>query len=148
MATSNANVLFGQNVEMRITRDSGIEQSLTDCHEFSVTDDLILKENGYLGEASNRTISIYNKTHGSLQFHIEALDAFRLKRDLIARAQRKIAYFKVNIICTMVTPDSSDEVTFVFPDIQITQPKVDVPKRDELVNFSAEWSCDAPQLVG
>jgi hypothetical protein len=138
--------LFGEDVELRFLRAAGVEQSLTDCHEFSVTDELVVKEFGYLGEANDRHTTIYKSTKGTAKFHVESGDAFRLKQDLIDRGRRKLTYFKVNALSTFVFPNG-DVVRIAFLDLQISNIKTEMAKRDDFIEFSFDWVVDAPKTL-
>lgn len=134
--------LLGQDTEVRVIRAGGVEESLTDVITFTATDDVTTIAQGYLGETTQRQISIFNGTKGSISLHIEAAAAMKFKQDVIDRARRKGTYTKINILSTMVYP-AGETYRILFGDLQISNLKVDIA-RESLTTLSFDWVCESP----
>jgi len=141
-----ADRILGQDTEIRIIMNGGVEESLTDVMSFSTTDKLEIKEQGYLGETTNRHSQVYSGTSGDISFHLEKGAAFKFKQNLIDRARRKVGYFKVNVLSTFIFP-GGDTFRILFPDIQVGSPKVEDSKREDFVAMSFSWACDSPKSL-
>jgi len=89
----------GQEVEVLIVVDG------TDVQSFEVAAKLEIKEEGYLGEATNRYDEIFNGVRGRMELHIENDDVFDLWASIIDRAKRRTPGTQINVKATLNFPN-------------------------------------------
>lgn len=137
----------GQAVEVQVLRSTGIEDSLGDVVSFDTEDKLEIKEQGYLGETTNRHDDVYNGTTGSMTMHMQKAKAMQFRMDLIERARRRTPWFKVNLKASF-NYDNGDVFRVSFPDVKFGTPKVSAGARADYVTLTFNWACDAPRKLG
>ncbi len=93
---------------------------------FEVAAKLEIKEEGYLGEKTNRYDEIFNGVRGRLELHFENQDVFSLMTSIIDRAKRRTPGVQINVKATLNFPNgerprilisnaSFGELPFNFP---------------------------------
>ena len=95
----------GQEVEVLLIVDGTVQDTITDVRSFEVAAKLETKEEGYLGEKTNRYDEIYNGVRGRLELHVENKDVFTLLQSIIDRAKRRTPGTQINIKATLNFPN-------------------------------------------
>ena len=96
--------LKGQEVEVLLVVDGKVQETTTDVRSFEVAAKTELKEEGYLGEKTNRYDDIFNGVRGSIEFHYENKDVFNVMKAIIDRSKRRTPGSQVNIKATLNFP--------------------------------------------
>lgn len=95
----------GQEVEVLLLLDGEVQDTITDVRSFEVAPKLETKEEGYLGEKTNRYDEIFNGVRGRLELHFENDDVFDLIFAIIDRATRRTPGIQINIKATLSFPN-------------------------------------------
>lgn len=95
----------GQEVEVLLIVDGTVQETITDVRSFEVALKLEIKEEGYLGEKTNRYDEIFNGVRGRLELHIENDDIFDLMRSIVDRAKRRSPGTQINVKATLNFPN-------------------------------------------
>jgi len=95
----------GQEVEVMLIVDGEVADTVTDVRSFEVAAKLELKEEGYLGEKTNRYDEIFNGVRGRMELHFENQDVFDVMQSIIDRAKRREPGTKINIKSTLNFPN-------------------------------------------
>ncbi len=95
----------GQEVEVLLIVDGVVQDTITDVRSFEVAAKLEVKEEGYLGEKTNRYDEIFNGMRGRLELHFENRDVFDLLTSIIDRAKRRTPGTQINIKATLNFPN-------------------------------------------
>src|SRR5262245_45375144 len=91
----------GQEPTVIITRDGTVEAEITDIVSFEVADKLEIKEQGFLGETTNRHDYIFNGCKGNLEMQLHSQDWFLLKKAIKDKARRITPDVEINITSTL-----------------------------------------------
>ena len=84
--------------------DGEVASTTTDVRSFEFAYKLETKEEGYLGEKTNRYDEIFNGMRGRLEFHVENADFFDIIKSIVDRAKRRTPGTQVNIKATLNFP--------------------------------------------
>lgn len=95
----------GQEVEVLLIVDGTVQDTITDVRSFEVAAKLETKEEGYLGEKTNRYDEIFNGVRGRMELHFENKDVFTLLQSIIDRAKRRTPGTQINIKATLNFPN-------------------------------------------
>src|SRR4051812_22585885 len=95
----------GQETVINIVNNGVLETSLTSVMAFNDEDLLELKQQGYLGETSNRGDEIYNGTKFDLEMHLQSQDWLTFKQAIKARARRQKPDLVFNVTVTYFFPN-------------------------------------------
>lgn len=95
----------GQEVEVLLLVDGKVQDTITDVRSFEVAAKLEIKEEGYLGEKTNRYDEIFNGVRGRVEFHFENADVFKLLKSIIDRAKRRTPGTQINVKATLNFPN-------------------------------------------
>jgi len=95
----------GQEVEVILIVDGTAQNTITDVKSFEVAPKLEMKEEGYLGEKTNRYDEIFNGVRGRMELHFENADIFDVMLSVIDRAKRRTPGTKINIKATLNFPN-------------------------------------------
>lgn len=85
--------------------DGVVQETITDVRSFEVAAKLEIKEEGYLGEATNRYDEIFNGVRGRMELHLDNKDIFDFLTSVIDRAKRREAGTQVNVKATLNFPN-------------------------------------------
>lgn len=95
----------GQEVEVILIVDGVMQDTITDVRSFEVAAKLELKEEGYLGEKTNRYDEIFNGVRGRMELHFENQDVFDLVQSIADRAKRRTPGTQINVKATLNFPN-------------------------------------------
>jgi hypothetical protein len=95
----------GQEVEVSLIVDGTVADTTTDIRSFEFAYKLESKEEGYLGEKTNRYDEIFNGMRGRIEFHYENQDVFDIIKSIVDRAKRRTPGTQINIKATLNFPN-------------------------------------------
>jgi hypothetical protein len=95
----------GQEVEVMLIVDGVMKDTTTAVRNFEVAPKLEIKEEGYLGEKSNRFDEIFNGVRGRFELHVENKDFLDIMMAVIDRAKRRTPGTQINIKATLNFPN-------------------------------------------
>jgi len=127
----------GQEIVINIINAGVLEDTLTSVIDFNDEDMLEIKQQGYLGETSNRGDEIYNGTKFDMSLHLQSQDWFRFKASILARARRKQPDLVFNVTVTYFFPNG-DNPTVTYPDVNWGPIPKNIPSRGDYVKVKME----------
>lgn len=95
----------GLDSEIQVVVDGVVQASLTEITNFEVQEGFELKEEGYIGEKSNRYDEVYKGVTASLELHHHDPGWWTLVQAVKARAQRRTPGTQINIKATLNYPN-------------------------------------------
>jgi hypothetical protein len=130
----------GQEVQVLFVRASVLEDTLTDTKDFEFEPKFELKEQGYLGEKTNRYDEIFNgaKFTGTLHLHTQAF--FTFQQAIVQRATRQTPDVVFNISSVMNFPNG-DTPTVMLPDVKWGEQPVKVGSRGDYLEVRVTGAC-------
>lgn len=131
----------GQEVSIVITNDGELEAELTDVKNCEFVPQFEIKEQGYLGEKTNRTDDIFNGVKGSLELHIHSGDVFDFIQAVKDRAQRNTPDRVFNIAGIFVFPNGEIR-TLTIPDAKFGPTPISQSDRGDYVAVKFEFAAD------
>jgi hypothetical protein len=129
----------GQEVEVLLIVDGEAQDTITDVRSFEVALKTELKEEGYLGEKTNRYDEIYNGVRGRLELHIENEDVFDLFKSITDRAKRRSPGSQINIKATLNFPNG-DRPRVLIPDAFFGELPLNFGSRGDYGSVSLDFS--------
>jgi len=136
----------GQETEVLILVDGSIVETVTDVRSFEVAAKLELKEEGYLGEATNRYDEIFNGVRGRMELHIENDDIFDLWSSIIDRAKRRQPGTQINIKSTLNFPNG-DRPRILISDAFFGESPLNFASRGDYGTVGLEFSASDLQVI-
>ena len=94
----------GQEVEVALVINNRAVTTVTAVRSFSFTFKQEIKEEGYLGETTNRYDSIFNGIEGELEFHQSEPDVFTTIQAIVDKARRRTPGVQINVKATLNFP--------------------------------------------
>lgn len=132
--------LRGQEAEIRIMRDGVMEASITMFTNMDDTAKFEKKEDGFLGETTNRYDFIFNGYDGKVEFQVHDTDWIKLQNAIKAKAMRKNVNTVINIVRTDYYANGQTAV-ITYMDLSFGPMPTTIPSRGDFVKVSMDFSC-------
>jgi len=129
----------GQEVEVLLVVDGDVQDTVTDVRSFEVAAKLELKEEGYLGEKTNRYDEIFNGVRGRVELHFENSDVFSTIQSIIDRAKRRTPGTQINIKATLNFPNG-DRPRVMIPDAFFGEVPISFGSRSDYGTVGLDFS--------
>ena len=140
------NRLIGREVTLRITRGGKMLSEITAFQSFTWQYDIEEKNEGYLGEDSDRPDSIYKMASGSFEIVPESPDVIDLQKFIADKAARRLANDEqISATCRSVFPDKRTR-RVTFPDMQFGNLPTNTGGRADYVKSTFAWRCRRPTV--
>lgn len=130
----------GQEVTVLVIRADQLEDTLTNVVDFSVEPKVELKEQGYLGEKSNRYDEVFNGAKFNITLHLHTQAWLAFQNAIIQRAQRITPDVVFNITAVMEFPNG-DTPSVVLNDVFFGAQPMDIKGRGDYVAVKLEGAC-------
>lgn len=137
--------LKGQEVSIIITRGGQLEAELVDVKSCEFTPQFEIKEQGYLGEKTNRHDDVYNGVKGSMELHVHSGDVFDFIGAVKDRAQRNAPDLVFNISGIFSFP-SGETRTMTIPDAKFGATPISTNDRGDYTAVKFEFAADDFQV--
>ncbi len=131
----------GQEVSIMVTRDGQLENELTDITQCDFTYKFEKKEQGYLGEKTNRHDDIFMGIDGTVTLHIHSGDVFDFIQGIKDRAQRVTPDLVFNISGIFFFPDGEVR-TLTVADVKFGPVPISTNSRGDYVEVKFDYSAD------
>jgi len=138
--------LKGQEVECLLVVDGVAQNSITDIRSFEVAAKTEIKEEGYLGEKTNRYDEIFNGVRGRIEFHYENQDVFDLLTSILDRAKRRTPGTQINIKATLNFPNG-DRPRVLINDAFFGEIPFNFASRGDYGTFALEFAAQDLTVV-
>ena len=132
--------LKGQEVEVRIVRNGVPEVTISSIASFEDTAKFEKKEDGFLGESTNRYDEIYNGNDAKCDMHVNNYDWMKLQNAIKERAQRKTPGLVINIVRTDYYTNGQTAI-ITYPDVHFGPSTTSIGGRGEFVKVTLDFSC-------
>lgn len=138
--------LLGQNCALIIVQDGVPVQEVNCIKSFSFTFELEMKDEGYLGETTNRKDSVFKGVKMDMELHSTNNKTFQLIQSAIDKARRRTPGTVINIKASMTWPNG-DVARVTFPDVSFGDFPVNVGSRTDYVSFKMDAACSEARVV-
>jgi len=138
--------LLGQNVALIIIQDSAPIQEISCIRSFSFTYEQELKDEGYLGETTNRKDSVFKGMKMDMELHTNNNKVFQLIQSAVDKARRRTPGTRINIKCTLTWPNG-DVARVTFPDVEFGAFPINANSRTDYVTVKLEAACSEARTV-
>lgn len=132
----------GQEVTVLFVRGGNLEDTLTDTSDFEFEPKIELKEQGYLGEKSNRHDEIFNGAKFTGTLHLHEQSWFTYQSAIISRAQRVTPDVVFNISAVMQFPNGQTP-TVLLPDVHFGAQPISIRSRGDYLSVKIEGASDS-----
>lgn len=132
--------LKGQSVEIRVVQGGNVVQTLQSIENFTSNVDIVLKEDGFLGETVNRFDSVFNGYGGSFSNQPNDASYHEFQDAMVAKARRERPDLVFNIIRTEFFDNGSTAVV-TFLDVAWGGTGSEVGSRADYTKSKFEWKC-------
>lgn len=136
----------GQEVTLIVTRGGVLESELTDVKSCEFAPQFEIKDQGYLGEKTNRKDDQYNGCNGSMEIHVHDGTIFAFLQSMKDRAQRNTPDVVFNISGIFSFPNG-DTWTVTIPDAKFGATPISISDRGDYVSVKLEFAADDFQAV-
>ena len=134
----------GQEVETSLVL-SGNVIALTAARSMDVTFKLEKKEEGYLGETTQRYDTIFNGVEGKISYHFDNATPLAFILAIVDKAQRRTPGAIANVKCVMNFPDGS-RARITIPNVEFGPMPLSFGARADYGTFEVDFS--ASKAVG
>jgi hypothetical protein len=129
----------GQEVEVILVVNNVPQATITDVKNFEATLKFEKKQEGYLGETSDRYDEVFMGIDGGAEFHFENQDLFTLFQSISDRARRRQPGTQVNVKATLSFPNGQRKRA-IFPNVFFGNIPITFGGRTEYGNFKLDFS--------
>jgi hypothetical protein len=138
--------LLGQQVSVVVIQDSTPIEEINCIRSFSFTYELEMKDEGYLGETTNRKDSVFKGIKMDMEVHTNNHRIFRLIQTAVDKARRRTPGVRLNIKCSL-TWSNGDVARVTFPDVEFGDFPVSVGSRTDYVTVKIDAACSEARAV-
>lgn len=136
----------GQEVEILLIVDGVVQENITSVRSFEVAAKLEIKEEGYLGEKTNRYDEIFNGMRGRLELNFENAAPFDLMFAIIDRAKRRTPGTQINVKATLNFP-SGDRPRILVSDVFFGEIPFNFASRSDYGTVGLEFQAEDVQRL-
>lgn len=138
--------LKGQSVSLLLIKDGETLDTLTDIKSFELTYQLEQKDDGFLGETTNRKDAVFNGITFQMEMQTSNNGVWKLAKDLITKAAQRTPGFQVNIKGSFSYPDGT-RVMVVIPDAVFGEVPFSTGGRGEFVTVRLSGSASEARII-
>lgn len=131
--------LKGQEVEVRMLIDGALSDAFTAIASFNDTMKLEKKQEGFLGETTDRYDEIFTGFDGSMEMQVSNQRWMLFQAQIKARARREQPNIQFNIVVTDFYPNG-DTPTRTYVDVFFGPQPKSVASRGDYVKVSIDFS--------
>ncbi len=136
----------GQETEILLIVDNVIQDTITDVRSIEFAFKFEMKEEGYLGERTNRYDEIFNGMRGRIELHFENDDIFDLITAILDRAKRRTPGTLINIKTTLNFPNG-DRPRVVIPDVKFGEVPINFASRSDYGTMGLDFQAEDAQIL-
>jgi len=132
--------LKGQEVEVRVTQDGAQSLAFTAVASFSDTTKFEKKEDGFIGETTNRYDDIFNGYDGSLEMQVSNQQWMEFQAAVKLRATREQPNIQFNFVRTDFYANG-DTPSRTYMDVKFGGQPTAIASRGDFVKVTIDFSC-------
>lgn len=132
--------LRGQEVSIRIIRAGVVEDDITSISTFNDEDALEIKEDGFLGENTNRFDEILNGHGGDMEIQVSNSKAYQLRQSILDKAARRTP----DVVFNVVRSDffaNGDSAVKTYLDVHWGSIPTTISSRGDFVKLKLSFKC-------
>lgn len=137
---STAQRIKGQEVSLLIVQDGELQNTLVDIQNFNMEMSLETKEQGYLGEKTNRVDSIFNGVKFDMELHLHTQDYLSFVQAIHDKAQRLTPDVVFNITGVFSFPNG-DQPELLLNDVAFGAIPQNIGARGDYVKLKLQGVC-------
>lgn len=107
----------GQETEVMVAVNGQPVTSINAIKSLEVSFDQEIKDEGYLGETTNRKDAIFNGISGNIEFNFDSPDAFDIIVEIVDKARRRTPGTTINVQTTLNFP-SGRRRRIILPNVE------------------------------
>lgn len=132
--------LKGQEIELQFIKDGSVQEAIQNIGSFNWTEKLEKKEDGFLGETTNRYDDIYNGCDLDFEMQISNGLWVDVQAAIIARARRESPATEFNLVVSQFYANG-DTVVLTFKDLRFGAQPQSTGSRADFVKIKIDASC-------
>lgn len=132
--------LKGQEVSIRVVDNGNVVASLDSIASFNEEMKSEIKEDGFLGESTNRFDDIHNGYGGDFEFQFRRADWANFQLRVQARQERRNPNIVFNVVRSDIYPDGSTTV-YTYVDAKWGPMTSSVGSRADFVKGKCQFAC-------
>mgnify|MGYP000267012472 FL=1 len=138
--------VLGQNVSVIIIQDSDILDEVNCVRSFGFTYELEIKDEGYIGETTNRKDSVFKGIKLDMELHTNNTKVFSLIQSAVDKARRRTPGTRINIKATISYPNGQ-QARVTFRDVEFGAFPVNASNRTDYVTIKLDAACSDAMAV-
>lgn len=138
--------ILGQNASVILIQDGAPLTEISCIKSFSFTFELEMKDEGYLGETTNRKDSVFKGVKLDMEMHSTNAKTFDVIQAVIDKARRRQPNTVINIKAALTWPNG-DVVRVTFPDVAFGDFPVNIGSRTDYITFKMDGACSEARVV-
>jgi len=142
-----ADRITGQDNEILIIQDNKPLQNITNVKSFEVTFMFEMKEEGYLGQKSDRFDEFFKGIKGRIELHTANEGVLDLVGAIYSRATTRTTGTRINFKSTLNFPNGA-RPRLSFNDASFGDVPFNFPARTDYGVFTLDWSCSEFSRIG
>lgn len=136
--------LRGQEVSVRIIQGGNLLDQIDSVGSLNENTDLEIKQDGFLGEASDRYDQVLHGHGFDLEFQLTSAQWYRFRLAILDKAARRIPDLVFNVVVAELYANGDNAVT-TYPNVSWGAMPKTTPSRADFVKVKVEGkSSDAP----
>ncbi|KKN72083.1 hypothetical protein LCGC14_0414780 [marine sediment metagenome] len=137
----------GQEVEV-IAIINGVPQaSLSAIRSFSMTYQMEIKSEGYLGEKTNRRDSVFNGIAARMELHTNDPGILTTINSIVDKARRRVPGVVINVKVTLNFP-SGRRARVVIPNVEFGDIEVATSSRTDYTTVTMPFEAELASTIG
>lgn len=136
----------GQEVEVTLILDGQPQDSINAVKSASIEFKMDLKEEGFLGETTNRYDDVFNGVKGDITLQYDTPAVFNVISSIINRARRRTPGVKINIKMVLSFP-SGQRARVVLRDVSFGAIPLDFGARTDYGSIKLDYACSDGQVI-
>ncbi len=138
--------LKGQEVSVIIIQDSVPLDAITDIRSFEFSFELEQKDDGYLGETTNRKDSVFKGISGRMELHTSNKKVFSLIQSAVDKARRRTPGVRINIKAAFKYPNG-DQARITITDVEFGAFPINASSRSDFVTVGVSFSASEARVI-
>lgn len=131
--------LMGQDTEILLVVGGQPVDAISTIKDFSFEFEMETKDEGYVGETTNRKDAVFKGVKGSFTMHLTAKTQVLWVQSIVDKARNRGTGPTVNAKTTLKFPNG-DRVRYVFPDVEFGAFPFNIGSRTDFVSVKVDFT--------
>lgn len=138
--------LKGQEISVRILQDGVVFRTIDSISSFNESVALEIKEDGFLGEPTNRFDEVLNGFGGDFEAQTTNSNFIQLQLAVIEKATRRTPGITFNVVRVDLYPNGDSNI-FTYVDVHWGEQPTSIGGRGDFVKYKASFKCSERSVV-